>query len=78
MSNEHVEALHAARKKLVEERRACIQTLVKVRERGSTAEIREKFLEVQRAIGAIDDAIEDEKRLNPGETMVAASGDIAG
>jgi hypothetical protein len=65
MSNQHIEALNAARERLVENRRGFVQALAKPYEREKTEDMRDKFLKVQETIAAIDEALKDEKNLNP-------------
>jgi hypothetical protein len=65
MSNQHIEALNAARERLVENRRGFVQALAKPYERGKTEDMRDKFLQAQETIAAIDEAIKDENNLKP-------------
>jgi hypothetical protein len=62
MSNQHIEALQAARKKLIEDRRATVERFVKD-DPASSQRARDGLLDVQKVIAAIDDALEDEKNL---------------
>jgi hypothetical protein len=67
MANEHVEALRAARNRLVEQRRQFVQVLAKPYERGTTEAMRDQFLRVQETIAAIDEALKDEQKSEPPE-----------
>jgi len=58
MSEEHTDNLKKARARLIEQRRV----LAGPYERGKTEQAREKFLEMQTAIEAMNRAIEDEER----------------
>ena len=62
MSEEHTDNLKKAQAKLIEQRRAFVKVLAGPYERGKTEQAREKFLEMQTAIGAMNRAIEDEER----------------
>jgi hypothetical protein len=64
MAGDHIETLHDAREKLVEDRRTLAASLAGpyMREMGEVD--RERFIRVQRAINAVDAAIEDERSLN--------------
>jgi hypothetical protein len=62
MSEEHTDNLKKARAQLIGARRTFAQVLAGAYERGKTEEVRERFVEIQAAIEAIDRAIEDEKR----------------
>ena len=62
MSEEHTDNLKKARAKLIEQRRAFVKVLAGPYERGKTEQAREKFLEMQTAIEAMNRAIEDEER----------------
>jgi hypothetical protein len=64
MAKEHIDQLHAARKRLVEDRRQSVRELSESHQRGRTDDLREKLITVQQAIAAVDDALEDEKRIN--------------
>ena len=61
MSEEHTDNLNKARAQLIEARRTFAKVLAGAYERGKTEEVRERFVEIQAAIAAIDRAIEDEK-----------------
>jgi len=54
MSEEHTDNLKKARAKLVEQRRAFVKVLAGPYERGKTEQAREKFLEMQTAIEAMN------------------------
>jgi hypothetical protein len=60
MSDEHIDNLQRARAKLIEQRRASVQMLAGPYER-DTERARERFMEAQAAIEAMDRAIEDEE-----------------
>jgi len=62
MSEEHTDNLKKARARLIEQRRAFVKVLAGPYERGKTEQAREKFLEMQTAIEAMNRAIEDEER----------------
>jgi hypothetical protein len=62
MSEEHTDNLKKAQAKLIEQRRAFVKVLAGPYERGKTEQAREKFLEMQTAIEAMNRAIEDEER----------------
>ena len=70
MSEEHTDNLKKAQAKLIEQRRAFVKVLAGPYERGKTEQAREKFLEMQTAIEAMNRAIEDEER---SQAPVAAS-----
>jgi hypothetical protein len=61
MSEEHTKILEKARAQLIEQRRAFAKVLAGPYQRGESEEAREKFVEIQAAIDALDDAIEDEE-----------------
>ena len=63
MSEEHTNNLKKARAQLIEQRRVFAKVLAGPYERGKTEQAREKFLEIQAAIEAMDRAIEDEEGL---------------
>ena len=63
MSEEHTDNLKKARARLIEQRRAFVKVLAGPYDRGKTEQAREKFLEIQAAIEAMDRAIEDEEGL---------------
>src|SRR6516162_6523726 len=54
MSEEHTDNLKKARAKLIEQRRAFVKVLAGPYERGKTEQAREKFLEMQTAIEAMN------------------------
>jgi hypothetical protein len=62
MSEEHTDNLKKARARLIEQRRAFVKVLAGPYERGKTEQAREKFLEMQTVIEAMNRAIEDEER----------------
>ena len=62
MSEEHTDNLKKARARLIEQRRAFVKVLVGPYERGKTDQARERFLDMQAAIEAMNRAIEDEER----------------
>jgi hypothetical protein len=59
---EHVEAIAAARNKLVEQRRQIIGALGEIKP-GETQENMRKLVDYQAAIYALDDALADEHRM---------------
>ena len=61
MSNKHIDNLQRARAQLIEQRRASVQVLAGPYDRGKTEQARERFMETQAAIEAMDRAIEDEE-----------------
>jgi hypothetical protein len=61
MSEEHIGNLKKARAQLIEQRRAFVQVLAGPYDRGKTEQAREKFMEIQATIDAMDRAIEDEE-----------------
>ena len=61
MSEEHTDNLKKARARLIEQRRAFVKVLAGPYERSKTEQARERFLEMQTAIEAMDRAIEDEE-----------------
>jgi hypothetical protein len=65
MTNPHIGSLDAAREQLVKQRRQLIEELAKPWVRGKSDDFRERFLKVQEAIAAIDEALKDEKKLDP-------------
>jgi len=62
MSEEHTDNLKKARARLIEQRRAFVKVLAGPYERGKTEQARERFLDMQTAIEAMNRAIEDEER----------------
>jgi hypothetical protein len=62
MSEEHTDNLKKALARLVEQRRAFVKLLAGPYERGKTEQARERFLDMQTAIEAMNRAIEDEER----------------
>ena len=62
MSEQHTALLKTAREPLVEDRRAFAKIIAAPFEREKTRDAREKFIDVQAAIEAVDRAIEDEDR----------------
>jgi hypothetical protein len=62
MSEANTEDLVNARAKLVEERRACAKTIAGPYKRGETEEARQRIVDLQTVIDAIDRALEDEQR----------------
>jgi hypothetical protein len=62
MSEQHAVLLKKARERLVEDRRAFAKIIAAPFEREKTRDAREKFIDVQAAIEAVDRAIEDEDR----------------
>jgi hypothetical protein len=62
MSEEHTDNLKKARARLIEQRRAFVKVLAGPYERGKTEQAREKLLEIQTVIDAMDRAIKDEER----------------
>ena len=56
MSEEHTDNLKKARAKLIEQRRAFVKVLAGPYERGKTEQAREKFLEMQTVIEAMNRA----------------------
>jgi hypothetical protein len=66
MATDHIETLHEAREKLVEDRRTLAASLAGpyMREIGEVD--RDRFIGVQQAINATDAAIEDEKKIAAG------------
>ena len=61
MSEERTDNLKKARARLIEQRRAFVKVLAGPYERSKTEQARERFLEMQTAIEAMDRAIEDEE-----------------
>src|SRR5260221_923353 len=61
VSEDHTDNLKKARARLIEQRRAFVKVLAGPYERGKTEQARERFLEMQTAIEAMDRAIEDEE-----------------
>ena len=62
MSEQHTALLKTARERLVEDRQAFAKIIAAPFEREKTRDAREKFIDVQAAIEAVDRAIEDEDR----------------
>jgi len=62
MSEADAEDLVNARAKLVEERRACAKKIAGPYKRGETEDARQRIVELQMVIDAIDRALEDEQR----------------
>ena len=62
MSEQHATLLKTARERLVEDRWAFAKIIAAPFEREKTRDAREKFIDVQAAIEAVDRAIEDEDR----------------
>jgi len=62
MSEADAEDLVNARAKLVEERRACAKKIAGPYKRGETEDARQRIVELQTVIDAIDRALEDEQR----------------
>jgi hypothetical protein len=62
MSEQHAALLKKARERLVEDRRAFAKIIAAPFEREKTRDAREKFIDIQAAIEAVDRAIEDEDR----------------
>ena len=62
MSDEHIDSLRQARALLIEQRRAFVRVLAGPYDRGKTEQARERFLDMQTAIEAMNRAIEDEER----------------
>jgi hypothetical protein len=60
MSQEHTDDLKKARAQLIEQRRAFAKVLAGPYDRGKTEQARERLLEIQVAIEAMDRAIDDE------------------
>jgi len=60
MSEEHIDDLKKARAQLIEQRWAFAKVLAAPYDRGKTEQARERFLEIQAAIEAMDRAIDDE------------------
>jgi hypothetical protein len=60
MSEQHVAFLKKARERLVEDRRAFAKIIAEPFEREKTFDARERFVDLQAAIEAVDRAIEDE------------------
>jgi hypothetical protein len=65
MSEQHAALLKKARERLVEDRRNFAKIIAAPFEREKTNDARERFIEVQTAIEAVDRAIEDEEADNP-------------
>jgi hypothetical protein len=61
-SERHAALLKKARERLVEDRRAFAKIIAATFEREKTRDAREKFIDIQAAIEAVDRAIEDEDR----------------
>ena len=61
MSEQHTTLLKKARERLVEDRRAFAKIIAAPFEREKTADARERFVQLQVTIEAIDRAIEDEE-----------------
>lgn len=61
MSEEHANNLKKARAQLIEQRRAFAKVLAGPYDRGKTEQAREKFLDIQATIEAIDRAVADEE-----------------
>jgi len=62
MSEQYAALLKTARERLVEDRRAFAKIIAAPFEREKTRDAREKFIDIQAAIEAVDRAIEDEER----------------
>jgi len=62
MSEEHTDNLKKAQARLIEQRRAFVKVLAGPYERGKTEQARERLLDMQTAIEAMNRAIEDEER----------------
>jgi hypothetical protein len=62
MSEQHTELLKKARERLVEDRRDLAKTIAAPFEREKTRDAREKFVDIQAVIEAVDRAIEDEEK----------------
>jgi hypothetical protein len=60
MSEQHAVLLKKARERLVEDRRAFAKIIAAPFEREKTRDARERFIDIQAAIEAVDRAIEDE------------------
>ena len=60
MSEQHIDDLKKARAQLIEQRRAFAKVLAGPYDRGKTEQARERFLEIQAAIEAMDRAMDDE------------------
>ena len=73
MSEQHTALLKTARERLVEDRRAFAKIIAAPFEREKTRDAREKFIDIQAAIEAVDRAIEDEDR--QAATAVVGVGD---
>jgi hypothetical protein len=61
--SDHAALLKKARERLVEDRRDLAKTIAAPFEREKTRDAREKFVDIQAVIEAVDRAIEDEDRL---------------
>ena len=68
MDNDHVAALLRAREKLVLQRRSLATSLGNDQQRGHIDDRRSQFIEVQRALEAMDHAIDDERTLLGAQT----------
>jgi crotonobetainyl-CoA:carnitine CoA-transferase CaiB-like acyl-CoA transferase len=65
MSEQHAALLKKARERLVENRRNFAKIIAAPFEREKTNDARERFIEMQMAIEAVDRAIKDEEADNP-------------
>ena len=61
MSEQHTALLKTARERLVEDRQAFAKIIAAPFEREKTRDAREKFVDIQAVIEAVDRAIEDEQ-----------------
>jgi hypothetical protein len=61
MSEQHAALLKKARERLIEDRRDLAKTIAAPFEREKTRDAREKFVDIQRVIEAVDRALQDEK-----------------
>jgi hypothetical protein len=61
MSEQHAALLEKARERLIEDRRDLAKTIAAPFEREKTRDAREKFVDIQRVIEAVDRALQDEK-----------------
>ena len=66
MTKDHVERLEQARKTLVDRRRALAGSLAAAKEQIESEA--DRLMKIQDAIRAIDQAIDDERRLAPGDS----------
>jgi hypothetical protein len=64
MANEHTDTLKKAREQLVADRRACAEVLAGPFKRSDSIEGRSRFDSLQATINAIDEAIEDEGKID--------------